>query len=989
MCDVCHGKSEVGYTTGNSPVLFCKKCEMVICYSCTQDLALTCFTDHPNDTYRLRLICDKCDYSTPYHVEKRRDPTDATFKTRDKFPPEITDEIWLSYEQFIPNAREFYGCRKCNYDVCSRCCANKLETKNTSASVVVRGSRVHILSFRVDCTRRDAPLNQLVNQARIAIPAVLNFLYLKRSTKRACLYFGRYDECGKTVGVSAHRSHNTIDSAEVLRSEFLKIMMHEIWPPLRVDSPSPDKPLGFVLQSDMQALLWIKTVGPGRCYVKLILQNIPYLYFDNVCSGQDKYRWKNRQLHVRRLDNLETEKAVESYEVYFRSLQNSCLWAREYYKKLGPHCVLGKVKDEKGTRTYSFAERLYDEEDSSLDYKSYWVDPLGELLSHVPQFMAGFANAYGDGKLLVGVMEVHKRELMTVKRKPAGKWWRAYTSDTYVPSKWIDGPSRDGRVALVLGLSLSHREIAAFIKGITQSFKGCIPPIPPEWITIKRHPVKSPATWESPDGKGVGIFLYSALSLRSERVIAMHRSKAHRALRTLLPYGLALVQIHNKSLQRECLPEKVLKEADGIIQYVVVRGDSNQGGPRCYAASMMGEGTIGTWEKPEWRSKLEEVSGEGYLVVDLEKPPALPDLFVCEVAVNRNDSVLPRPPGDDVKRPLFFTGWPSIPMWDEVNDVVIKIPKDLKLLDRKRMKKMSKHWFSDPVVLQRVTTALAPATKHASLSAETRGDWLPLIKLRLVCKALSTAVDATLGLSVFDSIAAEPILEPYKAPIPSSLYHHYTPPPILQMFYSKLGDVPMPFPYTLETPSRSAKPFLIHHLSRKPVLVAPLLRTHMVSGLGTYLAVVVCVETSKLLLVDAVCSKLLGVTDVFIEPIGTQRARHFNGTRMVGGISLQSDIETEAENTSSKVWDLPLFTTWYLSLLRDPYLSLTYIDNGFAIDPTSKSEPYRTSIRTLPKLCPSHLPPNVDGIQTATEANCDWHHVESKWMRNKSKHWRE
>ena len=588
MCDSCHGLGHSSRTSANSPVQYCNKCDMIFCSHCFDSGRLTCYDDHFTKVARLRLVCDKCDYCNPYCSDKRRDPSDRKFKIKKNFASQSDWELAEAYSQ---HARSFYGCRQCNYDLCSKCARSKIRATKASVSVMVRGTRVHILSFRPDLTRKMDPVLQMIYTARTCIPAILNFLYLRKATKRACIYFGRFDEQGKTVGLKS--CQRAVDIADLLRSALLKIVLHEIWPPLKADSPSLIS-MKSLFRSDMQALLWIKHVEDkdgnrtGNAYAKLVLQNVPCLYFDNALPNQDKHRWRNRRLHVRRLDNLETAKAVDSYEAYFSTLQNSCRWARAIYLSRANNS--NKVQQSAGiniktdsTLKYHFGQRLFQAEDSMLDYKSYWVDPMGELAQHVPDFLTGFANAYGSGRLLVGVMEVHLREILgrpTTEldfRKDLiiseDRYWKAWLPKP--PPDWVCDPPQDGRIPIVMGLpSLTRRELSSLSKEFNQAFRNCLPPLPPDWVTITQHEIDPPCPWKGVLGECVVFYLFSS-EPSQERVINGYRSTAHKTLRTLLQFGLGLCQLPGNAISRDLIPKKV--QGKSVIKYLVVRADPGRG----------------------------------------------------------------------------------------------------------------------------------------------------------------------------------------------------------------------------------------------------------------------------------------------------------------------------------------------------------------------------------------------------------------------------
>eukprot|EP01063_Lacrimia_lanifica_P018714 TRINITY_DN25621_c0_g1_i1.p1 TRINITY_DN25621_c0_g1~~TRINITY_DN25621_c0_g1_i1.p1 ORF type:complete len:1109 (+),score=291.87 TRINITY_DN25621_c0_g1_i1:122-3448(+) len=1002
MCAVCHGKESCPAAAAANAVFFCHACRLIVCYACKEVLEGDCMQRHADKVSFLQLRCDQCGYLSAFHPDKRRDPATGRCVTRDAFPSTPTTRWEDAAVAWFPRSRRFYGCVACNYDICEKCASRRTARGGVSGSVVVRGRRVHILSFRAEPAQtQHAAVMKLIAQARVVIPAVLNFLHLRRTTKRACLYFGRYDQYGNTVGIAdvvtgttgGKKARTALTTADELRRDFLRIMMKELWPPLNVDSVS-DRALSpsamrFVLSSNMQALLWVKHVplpcggspkpGAGRVYVKLILQNVPHLYYDNASPGQEKHRWTNRQLHVRRLDNLETERAVWSFEAYSAALRNACAWARAHYDTRAPPpapVAVAAAPEGECDFKYGFGERLFADEDSLLDYKSYWVDPMAELLHHVPKFMAGFANAYGRGSLLVGVMEIPRYELTAQKPGDA---------DTTVPDIWRVASGLEDKAALVMGVTLTKRELAALSRGLTQAFQKCIPPLPPAWVKVVPHAVRRPEPYVGAAGGCVGVAFHVEGNFRNARVIDTFRALAHRALRILLGHGLALVQLAGgKASGGPALPA-----GHAVLRYVVVRGDAQQAAARCHAQQatafhpLRAPHTDARLPRPAWRIDLDTQMKQVQecVIFDMESAPPIPPLCVLEVSVDRDDALLTRPKDLAVAatKPLMFTGWPSIPIWDEVNDEVRQVPKDLKLFERRRVRGTSKHWLEDFAILQRVLACLRPGNGSLCLAAAEARGWAALMRLREVSKGFYATVMVVSGLNAFEW-PAEDHVERLAVPH-ATLRQCRRMPPVWRLLLSTAGDIAMPFPYAAVPPSVRTAPFSLGR-----VRAAPFLRRVGRNGVDERLAVVICIATARLLLLcegaAGAVAELVPVTGVSVVPMTTTG---FPGgddddapPAAVGGFEL-------THTPGLPPWDVPAFMLWYQTVAQDACVALTPAASCMALRLTGLAD----AGGAVPSLCVRHHP-GGDGAELVEDREgCEWCALERKWARTQGKCWRD
>eukprot|EP01062_Namystynia_karyoxenos_P011141 TRINITY_DN13965_c0_g1_i1.p1 TRINITY_DN13965_c0_g1~~TRINITY_DN13965_c0_g1_i1.p1 ORF type:complete len:1301 (+),score=244.64 TRINITY_DN13965_c0_g1_i1:79-3981(+) len=428
-----------------------------------------------------------------------------------------------------------------------------------SASILVNGVRLLVVSFRPAPGASHPEVPQLIEMARKAIPAVVNYLYLRRTTVRAVLYFGRYDARGDTVGVPLREDGHVVEergaAEQALRKAVLEVVEQRLWPPLRCDAPTgPTGAAQLPLSADpqgWQALVYGRSVGPGgaRGYVKLVLQNVDKIVFDSTDP------WQKRLLFVRQRDSLMTRSGVTSYEEYIAQLGQSCQQARRPLPPLRQPEF--QSRDSRGG--YYFWERLGAEESSVLDYKSYFLCSAEDLLDALfPHFLCGFVNSpAGRGRLLIGVHEF-----------PLGQ-------------------HHQGTEARVVGMSLGDSEMRRLRKGIAQACRDCIPPMPPEWVKLIRRPVTSPEPCTLRSGERAALLLWGTGAERNRDSAAKGiRDQANMALRILRTHGVSLV----------ALPPSV---ADGLRPPAdpCLVAAQQEGLPLCLARGTVGRKSVIEWAR--------------------------------------------------------------------------------------------------------------------------------------------------------------------------------------------------------------------------------------------------------------------------------------------------------------------------------------------------------------------------------------------------------
>jgi hypothetical protein len=92
-----------------------------------------------------------------------------------------------------------------------------------SRRLVVGGDRALVVHFTHNPALNLSPAEQLLGMARVAIPALCNYLYF-RAGKLAVAYFGKTrNEAGRKVGVVG---------GDDMKQKLLRYLTIEIWPPL-------------------------------------------------------------------------------------------------------------------------------------------------------------------------------------------------------------------------------------------------------------------------------------------------------------------------------------------------------------------------------------------------------------------------------------------------------------------------------------------------------------------------------------------------------------------------------------------------------------------------------------------------------------------------------------------------------------------------------------------------------------------------------------
>ena len=301
-----------------------------------------------------------------------------------------------------------------------------------------------------------------------------------------------------------------------------------------------------------------------------------------------------------------------------------------------------------------------------------------------------------------------------------------------------------------------------------------------------------------------------------------------------------------------------------------------------------------------------------------------------------------------------------------MNDTVTKIPKDLKLLDRKRLKTREKHpLVGDPLTLQRICSNFRP--RGGSMASATQNTWKILIPWRLVCKDMLVAVNVALGIQSFVWGGENP--QP-----PASFISPLKIPPVLKLFHSSVGDIPGPYPYVIASPCTRNDSFCIEkYQPLSGCQVTPFLKR--IAGFKEILEVVIHNHTGMLYFLDHSGMRAKEISGVKISPVAT-------GSRVVGGFSFENDIQGEH-------WDLPAFMGWYTSVTRDrEQFGVDIVaHHSLGLDPFCCEQSCE-----VPSLCVEHYPADDavgnENLKACSTLHCDWHDLEQKWERNAAKKWR-
>lgn len=739
----------------------------------------------------------------------------------------------------------------------------------------------------------------LLSMARVVLPAIMNYLYFG-STQVAVVYFGkRVNRRGCKSGIR--------NGAHDLKIRLIRYLTSEMWPPL-LRTDAPDESLGMdgvipseagvaptnlervvsadgfpatanaavadaaddkaaaqekemvqerawflrSIENQMQVLLYLKNSTDGKSkYLKVVLQNTAHrLYFDVCDPKEEKYRWDLRMLFTRIMDNLETQKAIDSYESYLEYFREACavaakhalflerprqpmlevvLWtkpralanpdSRPTLSSLPPNLSSAqqRAENDEGTvtessgaatplklpppstlpalasptkddskggrddnaevavtqilqrlssagesaqwlvhsvpvdeesnssssrvtpapmpsaaapfptantcrsptvvvssasllspitlgarhshtshaRGYLWMSNLQKPESATLDYKSYFFNTALEISHRCVKFMCGFLNAYGEGKLVVGVHEIQRSSPVNAEeRKEEG-------TKIVLHNDMID--------QFVVGARVSVPELECLQVDVSEQLLCCIPPIPPRAVRVDAIPVRFPANFAyAPRVLVFYDFVNPAIS-----ACEALRQKSNCAIRFLFTLGLSIVPLDLPVYEVRAMLQAAAQAKSSSSD--VPPGDVAWANVNAEAYLVAAVDDPAALEKSNWEEKLASSLNRHkqhcyHAVVEYEparsKTLALPELFVLEVSV-------------DIKRcgygPLvryrgkFFAGWPSIPVWDPTTRSVRAVERNYSVLAWQPAAQLQRAWLR----LQQGTQLARGAPPHS------------------------------------------------------------------------------------------------------------------------------------------------------------------------------------------------------------------------------------------------------------------------------------
>ncbi|KPA79958.1 putative protein kinase [Leptomonas pyrrhocoris] len=729
--------------------------------------------------------------------------------------------------------------------------------------------------------RRPSPeateMTELLAKARVVLPAIMNYLYFG-STQVAVVYFGkRVNRHGFKSGLR--------DGAQDLKIRLVRYLTAEMWPPL-LRTDAPDESLGLdgsiqleggvaaattgglggltgaatgsggggsapagkaaahekemeqerlwfrrSIENQMQVLLYLKNSTDGKSkYLKVVLQNTAHrLYFDVCDTKEEKYRWDLRMLFTRMMDNLETQKAIDSYESYLEYFREACataaknalflerprqpmlevvLWTKpkphvnrdcspaswafpsnllpaqqstdnhegtesiteavtplelppssaapasfsnlkanskragagatgvavtqvlqrlcstadaaqwqvhsvpvdegsdsssnrvspaqpsiaaatasacrsptpvfSHASLLSPTTLGARHSHTTRSRGYQWMSNLQKPESTTLDYKSYFFNTTLEISHRCVKFMCGFLNAYGEGKLVVGVHEIPRSSLAnTDERKEEG-------TRIVLHNDLVD--------QFVVGARVSGPELECLQVDVSEQLLCCIPPIPPRAVQVDAVPVRFPQDFAYASRV---LILFDFLNPVGPARDAL-KQKSNYAIRFLFTLGLSIVPLDlpvdevRAMLQATALAETSVCD---VPPTDVVWANANTEAYLIAAVDDPAALAESEWEE-RLASSLNRHKQRCYHAI-IEYEPAktrtlvLPELFVLEVSV-------------DIKRcgyaPLakykgkFFAGWPSIPVWDPTTRSVRAVERNYSVLASQPAAQLQNTW---------------------------------------------------------------------------------------------------------------------------------------------------------------------------------------------------------------------------------------------------------------------------------------------------------
>lgn len=785
--------------------------------------------------------------------------------------------------------------------------------------------RAHIASDRAlivyqnsDSKSAEPEVAQLLAQARVVVPAVMNYLYFN-SAKVAVVYFGKRDKDGQKFGIES--------GAEDFKVKMIRYLTSEIWPTL-LRTDAPDESLGndFLsrhggdqgrsetaspttmtprnhdsdggghmiisagnsvvgggsspsrsafadeahglcpplrkrhysketaqelswfkksVENRMQVLLYLKRGVSETKYLKLVLNNSAHrVHFDVVHTKEEKYRWDLRMLYTRLMDNLETQKAIDSYEAYEANFRLACataaanvlelerplqpmttvtIWGTSTHEEPidlgygsgnddydddyevmdrevadpshaypadamdrsvghpGPadtsltscsaspsNCSPGAVSRsfkrpaitvdspttpslagvgsppirvppakhnaddgpvggvldgyESGqgsgltlapvtpvrnnntfaartrgptlnpskARYYRWMENLQRPESTTLDYKSYFSHTAQEIRHHCVKFMCGFLNAYRQGKLVIGVHEIRRRD-----SDGALETGKPGQNNIILHNDLVD--------QFVVGVKITEAELREMQEYVSERLLCCVPPVPPQAVAIDLVPVVFPVDFAFAQ-RILVLYEASTYSLSRDPL----KQKSNFALHFLNPLGLSLIPLDLVDGQLEdCIvehrertaaaPEFVASDADAGLSIPELRFSPAAGSPasarpefsptclkaEAYMIASISDSTA--LAASDWEAQLTAALTTAkprcqYFFTDWPAESlgrlSVPQLHVVEVSVDIRRCGIAQLLS---YRGKFFAGWPSIPIWDAATRTVRRVERNYNL----------------------------------------------------------------------------------------------------------------------------------------------------------------------------------------------------------------------------------------------------------------------------------------------------------------------
>lgn len=751
---------------------------------------------------------------------------------------------------------------------------------------------------------------QLLYKARCVIPAVRNYLFFHAS-RVAVVYFGKR--------VTAHGKEGIKEGAEDFKVKIIRFLTSEIWPPL-LRTDAPDESLGTELmdtvskkcaggndettrelasarlaaeamqesewvkkslETSMEVLVYLKRAENNSKYLKVILHNNTHrIHFDIIDPKEEKFRWEGRKLFTRIMDNLESQKAVDSYESYSSYFREACemasrhsdeleqptqprlkaiVWTTEVplvpqpqifslfhsnvsqedekiphsissfasQENVEPHFELGvpaldgspTESDEDSSpegdaeenrsedidtstsfigmsryieisswmsspqdvspvlsrplspllrsgpfsvfpstrvsvaesvhfevspgRYYEWMSSLEKPESATLDYKSYMSHPAEEIIQRSVKFICGFLNAYREGKLVIGVHEILRKNVLSPSATLASEEKKEGKNQLVLHNDLID--------QFVVGVRISETELAEVQRSVSEQLLNCIPPIPPAIVHVELVPTRFPETTAFSQ-RILVLYDFHGPTISTQDAI---KQKCNSAIRFLHTLGLSIVPME---LSTEECEELLFKQAnvdsklcDSLTVEIFLIA-------AIHDASAL--------ENSEWEAALLRALGPSgkrcnfFIANSPGKVHRLPEVHVVEISV-------------DMKRctyaPLrrykgkFFSGWPTIPIWDEITERVRPYPRNYHLWEAEFGVQNTS--FANSIGENTVPTMysqdLAPENA-TSVAAECKSSFFtrPEEKRKTPQKAVSATPTASPFVTPALSSVAEPAVPP-------------------------------------------------------------------------------------------------------------------------------------------------------------------------------------------------------------------------------------